>query len=187
MTDPWMQTHSGEVFDFEDIANAPISLEDIAMALANTCRFNGATIRFYSVAEHSIYVARQLQSNLRVVTTEQIRAALLHDAHEAYIGDVIAPLKALPAIREALSPLVRRIDARIYEAFDLSPPGEAFAAEIHRADLMVLLAEKRDLLTSCERDWGIDGLEPSQFPCHGWGPRKAWLEFMRECLRWGLK
>lgn len=63
-----------------------ICLTDIAQGLANTCRFGGQMQKFYSVAQHSILVTMLAPPELQ-------KAALLHDAAEAYLGDIIKPLK----------------------------------------------------------------------------------------------
>lgn len=72
---------------------APPCIRDIAHHLANLCRYNGATWRHYSVAEHSLLVATILR--LRGESPAVQLAGLLHDAHEAYLGDVSTPIKAL--------------------------------------------------------------------------------------------
>ena len=66
---------------------AQITLVDIAHALSNTCRWGGHVMRFYSVAEHSIFVQNMVQSR------EDKIAAMFHDASEAYISDIISPVK----------------------------------------------------------------------------------------------
>lgn len=80
-------THSGLEFDLFDIKEECIRIEDISYGLSNIARFSGQ-VPFYSVARHSIYVAKSLPKDLRL-------SGLLHDASEAYIGDVISPIKKI--------------------------------------------------------------------------------------------
>ena len=81
-----IHTHSGKRIDVDTPQMEQIDIRDIAHALANICRYNGHCRYHYSVAQHSIYVS------LLVPQKEKLWA-LLHDAAEAYLGDVIAPLK----------------------------------------------------------------------------------------------
>ena len=81
-----MQTFTGRLFDPFNPDPALIDLRDIAHALGNICRFGGHSRRYYSVAEHSILVASLVPEPLRL-------PALLHDAAEAYLGDIITPIK----------------------------------------------------------------------------------------------
>lgn len=71
-----------------------IHLEDIATALSNNCRWSGHTPEPYSIAQHSIMVMAVLEIVLgKSCTNEMRRQALLHDASEAYMCDIPAPLK----------------------------------------------------------------------------------------------
>lgn len=80
-------------FDFLDPKIEDIDIEDIASALSKLCRFNGHCSIPFSVAEHSVYVSRYLEKqNLH---RDFARVGLLHDAAEAYIGDMVTPLKVL--------------------------------------------------------------------------------------------
>lgn len=82
-----IQTYTGKMFNvFEPDMNI-ICIEDIAHALSNICRFGGHTRKFYSVAEHSTRVALEMNSRQLQLT------ALLHDAAEAYLGDIPRPIK----------------------------------------------------------------------------------------------
>ncbi len=92
-----IETTSGRLIDLMAPDAAAIDPHDIAHALAMTCRYGGQIKRFYSVAEHVLLV-RDLMAH-QGATGDLLRAALLHDAAEAYLGDVVAPLKY--ALRQA--------------------------------------------------------------------------------------
>ncbi|HYD90915.1 MAG TPA: hypothetical protein VEA37_05425 [Flavobacterium sp.] len=81
-------TFSGKVVNLFNPDPKDILLEDIAHGLAHNCRWNGHTKTFFSVAEHSVKVARALPENKQLI-------GLFHDAEEAYWGDIVSPLKAL--------------------------------------------------------------------------------------------
>lgn len=147
-------------------------VDSIARALSKICRFGGRLHRFYSVATHSVYVSM-------VVPSELALAALLHDAAEAFIGDVSSPLKAL-------LPEYRRIEASIEEAifsqFNLPYP---LPAAVKHADLCVLAAERRDLLSK-RFDFGVKWdyendptIQPVPFPIRPMGNVEAYNVFMQ--------
>ena len=87
-----IQLHSGLMFDLIHPDPKRILLYDIAHSLARICRFTGHVDGFYSVAEHSVYVAQIIAGRLGD-RHPAIAAGLLHDAEEAYVGDVASPLK----------------------------------------------------------------------------------------------
>jgi hypothetical protein len=84
----FIQTESGRQFRFLQPSPSEISIQDIASALSKMPRFGGHSGRFYSVAQHSLICAHMAPNHLKL-------EALMHDAHEAYVGDVPTPLKAL--------------------------------------------------------------------------------------------
>lgn len=142
----WMQTASGRAWDIAKPQAADLWWPDVAHHLAQINRYTGACILPYSVAQHCCVVADALPIDLRL-------AGLLHDAHEAYIGDESAPRqRALIALfgdlaRDMRKRLTTSHDAVIYRAAGCPWPLPIPAREaIHRADLRALLAEKRDLL-----------------------------------------
>jgi 5'-deoxynucleotidase YfbR-like HD superfamily hydrolase len=141
----WIQTHSGKRFDLMAPTPDMVELHDIATALSNLCRFTGHVREFYSVAQHSVFVSL-------IVSREQALFGLLHDATEAYVGDVARPLKAL-------LPDYKQIEARVWRAvaakFGIS---EKIPFEVKHADNIALMTERRDLLTPSTLRWA-DGLE----------------------------
>jgi len=114
---PWIQTFTGRRFHPLSPQTTDIVIEDIAHALSMICRYAGHTRKFYSVAEHSVIVSLH-------VPPEYAREALLHDASEAYIGDVSRPIKHSPIMCE-----YRRVEAEltcaIYERFGIKSTVES--------------------------------------------------------------
>lgn len=132
--DSWFTLYSGARFyPFRDNLQASIDIHDIATALSKLCRFNGHCRLFYSVAEHSVHCSKY-------VSPENALAALLHDATEAYVGDLIRPIKRF-------MPDFEELEARIWEsiAHKFGLPLD-LPEEVHEADNSVLMAEARDLL-----------------------------------------
>jgi len=111
-------------------------IESIAAALSHINRFNGH-VGAYSVAQHSVLVAMQLPRELRL-------SGLLHDATEAYLGDVTSPLKALMPQYQALEDKYHDV---IDQAFGVDTRNPA----VKVADLRMLVTEALSF------DLGLDG------------------------------
>lgn len=125
----WLQTHSGKKFDYVNPTVAMIDLKDIARGLARIPRFMAQTNLLITVAEHSMYVADNLPEDIRL-------EGLMHDAAEAYTGDVPAPLKHL--LGESFKGIERRIETVIAERFGLQYP---FDKRIKEMDSHALYCE----------------------------------------------
>lgn len=134
----WIQTYSGRRIDLANPDPNDLDLDDIAHALGLICRFTGHVREFYSVAQHCVIVAR-------LVPPELALSALLHDATEAYIGDVSRPLKGM-------LPEYRAIEARLWAAI-ADRFGVTESPEIKVADNIALLWERRDLLGEPVAPW----------------------------------
>lgn len=102
---------SGLLINLKQPTVEMICIDDIASALSKICRFGGHSNDFYSVAQHSVLVAKLAPEYL-------CREALLHDAAEAYLGDVIKPLKNL--IGSAYEDIEHRFMVAICKKFNLS-------------------------------------------------------------------
>jgi hypothetical protein len=148
----WFLSLKGQQIYPHDMRPWDVDPEEIAHSLSMLCRFNGHAREFYSVAQHSVLVALQLPPELRL-------CGLLHDATEAYCGDMIRPLKrSLPAYQE-MEEAIWRV---IAERFNL--PAK-IPQEVKQADTRMLQTERRDLLAPHHWRWmedqiADDGVKP---------------------------
>ena len=136
----WIQTFTGRKVDLLRPDPDQIDPLDIAHALSNQCRFNGRCKRFYSVAEHSM-----LGATVALPDQELARYFLLHDATEAYLGDIVSPLKGLlngqfPFYEELEYDFWLAIAAR----FDLHP---RIPDEVKKIDRRMLATEREQVMS----------------------------------------
>lgn len=126
-------TYTGRMVNPLTCGPDAIDIRDIARSLSRLCRYNGHVGGFLSVAQHSVEVAWVLKEwgEPPVVQLE----GLLHDAAEAYLGDLVRPLK-LGVIGEAYKKAEERLEGVIAEAFGLQHP---MRPQIKAADEHVLL------------------------------------------------
>lgn len=142
--------------------------QDIAQALSRICRFCGHSRQFYSVAQHCVHVSE-------IVPREDALAALLHDATEAYIGDLVSPLKSMLPAYKAIE---QRLWSAIAQRFSVDP---VLPASVKQADLQLLAIERRDLLPDSPMEWPcLENIEPLEDPIEPWSPDIA-------SLAWGLR
>ncbi len=172
-------THSGELFDYANPDPQTICIEDIAHGLSNFCRYVGQCDPFYSVAEHSVHVSR-------IVEPKYALWGLLHDASEAYIGDVAKPLKQLLPDYMAIE---RRVEHCINTAIGLE--GEMPYA-VKMADIHMLTQEQVQIMPPFDNVWISDELRArlaSMFPLvtvwclHPAEAKRVFLERYRELTR----
>lgn len=159
-------TRSGVYFDLAKPLPEQVFAEDIAMSLGSLCRFNGH-VPFYSVAEHS-YHAYEIAREQQPENLAFQKAVLLHDAAEAYVGDVSKPLKIMlpdfPAIEA-------RVMAVINQALQIST---IYTIAIKSIDHALLKAEKQFLLPHHRIKWpGLAHIQDVTVGFHLWGPEQA--------------
>jgi hypothetical protein len=161
----WMQTYTGRQFWPLDPRPEEVFIEDIAHALSMLCRFGGHCLRYYSVAEHSIYVSRLLPPEVALV-------GLLHDATEAYVADVPRPLKRfIPGYKEVEEAVWLAVARR----FGLP---SAVPVEVKSADNAALATEAIQVMASPPSPWCLPE-RPASFTIVGMTPSQAKEEFMR--------
>lgn len=149
--DPWILTYSGRQFWPLNPRPEDIDILDIAHALSNKCRFTGHSKLFYSVAEHSVLVAKQINQEGGPAPIRLQLTALLHDAAEAYLADVPTPIKPfLPSFRA----LEDKILQAILQKFRCYWP---MPGEVKEADHMLLHAERNQVMNGGP-PWSKDNL-----------------------------
>jgi hypothetical protein len=162
----FMQTFLGRKFWPMDPRADEVFIEDIAHSLSLQCRYAGHCHRFYSVAEHSVLMAR----HLRWEGVDVALWALLHDASEAYLVDIPRPVKPyLGGYKEAEA----KVMAVVAERFDLAPE---MPAVVHDADNRIIADE---LANMTPMDWHARyaGQELG-VQLRYWSPARASEEFM---------
>jgi len=173
-TKAWIITFTGDKFYHLAPHTRMVHIEDIAHSLSMLCRWTGHTKHHYSVAQHSWYASH-------LVAPEFALAALLHDASEAYLGDMNRPLKHFTPAGPAYCKIEERIERVIFEKFGLSYP---LSPEVKAADTQMLYAEKAQLMNVTEatkheaKKWGTDETE-APITIHRWTPRRAEKMFLK--------
>lgn len=163
--EPWIETFTGKKFYFLDPTDEQIDIRDIAHSLAFTCRYTGHSRRFYSVAEHSVFVSYLANDPL---------GGLLHDASESYITDIASPIKPhINNYKELEDMLMTRIAKKFGFEYPLDP-------DIKDCDATQLKTEAKHLLKSGGIPWAH--LYPTKRP-HGitpncWSPEEAEKKFL---------
>jgi len=202
---PWIETVSGKKFHFLDPQDDEIDIEDIAYALANLCRFNGHCDRFYSVAEHSVFVSSLLPKELQL-------AGLLHDASEAYLPDVASPYKdnirvyypsnqdsnsIISGHTKTFKEVENNLLSMIFKKYNLNYP---LSEEVENADRYILYLEQRRFMPDPPQEWGIESFGESYIPCdehikrfktyegfNFYMNKNLPMEFLKICYKNGIK
>ncbi|MEY2893917.1 MAG: hypothetical protein RJA98_3825 [Pseudomonadota bacterium] len=145
-------TAAGQEIDLLCPAPESIDIYSVAWSLSQLNRFTGHALRPYSVAEHSLLVSHIAETQLGLDVNGQL-AALLHDAHEAFCGDLHTPGKQI--VGEAWQRFERHLEAHTHRAFAISTASRIHGAAIKLADLMALATERRDLLAPHLPAWPV--------------------------------
>lgn len=160
-----IQCRSGLYFDFLNPHQSNILVQDIAHALSMQCRFNGHTAHFYSVAEHSVHCSH-------IVPPEDAFVALMHDAAEAYIGDVAKPLKnILPDYKE----VEERVERALFQQLGIQYP---FPDSVKIADVEMLKLEQQYAMHSTDQWHDTYQVEIPNVFLRFWSPTEARDQFL---------
>jgi hypothetical protein len=155
----------GQFFDLLNPSNSEYDIDVIATALSNLCRYTGHVTRFYSVAEHSVLVSK-------IVPSKYALEGLLHDASEAFVGDVSSPLKKL---LDRYQEIEYNVQEDIAKRFGLVFP---FPEEIHKADKQLYWAERKAIAPAVDSLWHKEFRASRKVEPQGWTPPVAKKKFI---------
>lgn len=154
---------SGGFFDFVDMDQSVYTREDIAHNLSRLCRFTGATLKHYSIAQHAVIVSYAVPEKFAL-------GGLCHDDSEAVCNDLNTPLKSLvPQYKKIEKAVEKEMFARMNLPFPMHPA-------IKVADTAVFLAENRDLRNIISYAGDIEAWPKKIVP---WTAEKAKREYLK--------
>lgn len=151
----WIETFTGKRVNPMHLDPELLDIVDIAHSLSQQCRFLGHCLTFYSIAEHSILVAELVERTISrdIYDNEEIAktclAALLHDAAEAYIGDIARPIKHDNMFKQ-VPEVERQILGKIMLKYNCTGADWAL---IKRADNIMLATEAEHLMADSGKGW----------------------------------
>ena len=180
----WMQVRGGRAFWPLDPRPEEIDLDTVASALAKICRFGGHTTEFYTVAEHCVRMSYWIEQ--RYGNKQLALRALIHDAAEAYVGDMVRPLKHNMGTYRAVE---NKILGMVHYKVGLTFNGH-LVPEVKEADNRILLDERERFLEDSPYLWyqDVQGLQPLgiEWASHAWEWRDAawaWKDRLEELNR----
>lgn len=168
-----MITHSGRRIDLPSPQRGQVHIGDVAVQLSRIPRFVGATLEPWNVAAHSLHCSALAEADGASLQAQL--AALLHDAHEAYMGDIPSPFKQA-VMAEAGSmwcPLKLaedKLQVAVLHQLGSLDCYEANRAAVKHWDLVSLATERKYLMHAAAMDapWPmLAGIEPAQWPITG--------------------
>ncbi len=168
-----IETVSGRLVNVTNPSADSILLDDIAWALSRIPRFAGHTITEipYNVAQHSVYVATLMEELLKSHedfnldfevkkslekihnNVDVLMKALLHDAHEAYTGDIPSPIKKIPELQETFKLIEQKLDHAIRTQFELDELTDAEKTVIKYCDKLAQAIEGYQFMPSRGFNW----------------------------------
>lgn len=166
----WLQTYTGLAAYPLDLAPSEISIVDIAHSLSMQCRYAGHCMRFYSVAEHSWLVSEMLRQR---VTSPMVQFwGLMHDAPEAYLLDMVRPLKeSIPEYKVAEAAVMKTIA----DVFGLAGEQPEIVGEF---DHRILNDERDQNMQPGRRLWNMLDDRPLGIRLGFWTPEVAEARFL---------
>jgi 5'-deoxynucleotidase YfbR-like HD superfamily hydrolase len=171
----WIETYTGKKFYLLSPRIEDVDIKDIAHALSLLCRWTGHCKYHYSIAQHSYYCSL-------LGPEEEALYRLLHDASEAFMGDMNRPLKHFTPAGFIYRKQEKVVQEIIYQSFGLDAKEPS---SVHVADNQMLYAEKKQIMSELawDTDWtfgqGAEDLGVAGIAIEEWTPEKAETMFLK--------
>jgi 5'-deoxynucleotidase YfbR-like HD superfamily hydrolase len=146
-----IEVRDGHVVDILNIDADMVRLDDVAHSLSHICRFNGHVPNFYSVAEHCVRAYWELFKDQQ--PPDVCLTGLLHDACEAYVGDMVRPLKRVPEMLEVFKPIEERAMQAVHHKLGGVYP---HPKEIHSVDRQLYEWEVKNVMSGVHVPWSSE-------------------------------
>lgn len=182
----WSQSYSGTQYWILDPLAEEVNLVDIVVGLANASRYRGQTQFFYSVLTHCVLVSRAVEKLALergwslAAAKEASLEALLHDASEAYLGDVARPLKRTRTMKKYCK-LEKVWEATIRERFSIRSSSQSHAL-VDECDKRIVLDEVKAIMRDPDM-WRRNGryldLKPLDIEIPEWSIEDSQIEFYK--------
>jgi len=172
-TKSFIQIYSGLGFHYDPDSMANITIYDIANSLSQQNRYAGHTKYPYSVAQHSVLLAKALEKTGK---NGNVYSGLMHDAHETVVPDIPRPLKTAIAEtygRNDYETFERMIQEMFENKFDYS-----VGTEVYVYDLRICSNEKDALMRTTELDWGFKDTKRLPVTIRRWTAKQAKFRFL---------
>lgn len=173
-----IRLRSGHYLDLSNPQENQFTIEDIAGGLSKICRFGGQIDCFYSVAEHAYWCATQAICD--GLTRSEVAAVLMHDAAEAFVGDVVKPLKImLPEFSAVEDRVERAIERKFGVDF------QTHKSKIRKIDHEMLIAERRAMFSADDVLWaGESTVRRLVVNFRKWTPSQSEKHFLQMAKDW---
>ncbi|MEM7301875.1 MAG: hypothetical protein AAF468_12385 [Pseudomonadota bacterium] len=164
-----MQTYTGRAFNIDWPKAEQVHIDDILYPLANLNRFNGHTRFPWSVLQHSLLCMRLAEQIFPGDNAARLHA-LMHDFHEAYVGDITTPQQFALRLRSSepfsgmsMVSLTVLIDRAIYGHLGFERPEMRHEQQVKHIDAVALATERKWCLNPAIEpiDWGEE-VEPAE-------------------------
>jgi len=175
-----IRLYSGKYLDLANPRPEDFTLADVARGLSHICRFGGQIERFYSVAEHSHHCAMLAWQDGR--SQPDRLACLMHDAAEAFAGDIVKPLKVM---LQGYDEVEKAVERAIAQKWGIDFDGAADV--VKEIDRSMLIAERRTLFSADKVKWtGEDAVRKVQVNIGCWSPDLAMRLFIQQAKELGV-